>query len=109
MHIGLADKRMLIDLDLSEYADLIAGLMDLDEQLQPIHISRPVANLLAAHQEFAGELAPEPAPPPVVLTGQGSYARRWPDSRPYGRSHTAELIGAPVESVRAELAPVHTS
>ena len=39
---------------------------------------------------------------PPVITGQGSYARGWPDTRP----HTKELIGRDPDAVIAEAVPL---
>jgi hypothetical protein len=114
--------RVLISLTAAEYAYLIAAAMDVDDQLQPEHVSRPIGQLLAAHEASplssrptaqgsqsktcrGGLTAHGPDLPPVI-TGQGSYARTWPRPARDTRS-TSELVGTDdLAAIAAEALPL---
>lgn len=97
MHISQHEDRIVIDCSVCDYAGLIAAARDIEDQAQLPHVARPVRDLLVAHAEYAGEILDglDRQAPPLVLTGQGSYRRRWPAATAelVGRTHAAALAG----------------
>lgn len=119
--------RVLISMTSAEYADLIAAAMDVDDQLQPEHVSRPISRLLAAHEAsplssrptaqsrrpaVAGsQLTAHGSELPMVITGPGgSYARPWPRALPncpLSPNSVAEMLGADdLAAISAEALPL---
>jgi hypothetical protein len=115
--------RVLISLTAAEYADLIAAAMDVDDQLQPEHVSRPIGQLLAAHESsplssrptaqgprpkaHSSQLTAHGSDLPLVITGPGgAYRRAWPRPARDTRS-TSELVGTDdLAAIAAEALPL---